>query len=236
MHGTLANVCILSCCKTIGWEDSFLKRKDLWILLGIAGLAVILILAGYFLPKISTKQAGGNLTAQAAIATEVLEQDSKPPQTESPNLILPNDEPIKVIASESPSSEVKPEIQEPILTTIPNQQPPKLISADAYLLVQIGKIMYDPIPLLGDNELSVMQADGRHNVIGFTKSSIFMKSSTCDNQSCVHQGNVTLENISSRVLQNMIICLPNEVILSLLTPREAQAQWDELYGVSNPAK
>lgn len=59
-----------------------------------------------------------------------------------------------------------------------------------------------------------------------------MKSSSCDNQACVHQGIVTLENMSTRVLQNMIICLPNEVVLSLLTPEEAQLQWQSLYGAA----
>ena len=90
--------------------------------------------------------------------------------------------------------------------------------------------MYDPIPLLGDNELSIKQGEDKQNVIGFTKSSIWMESSTCDNQACVNQGTVTLDNMSGRVLQNMIICLPNEVVLSLLTPQEAQLEWEGLYG------
>lgn len=95
-------------------------------------------------------------------------------------------------------------------------------------------MVYDPIPLLGDKELRITQKDGKVNIISLTKTSISMKSSTCDNQSCVHQGVVTLENMSKRVLQNMIICLPNEVILSLLTPQEAQVQWDSLYGGDQP--
>ena len=37
----------------------------------------------------------------------------------------------------------------------------------------------------------------------------------------MQQVEVTLENRDSRVLANMIICLPNEVILEVLTPAEA---------------
>jgi hypothetical protein len=47
-----------------------------------------------------------------------------------------------------------------------------------------------------------------------------MKSSTCDNQDCVLQGTVSLENKYERVLGNMIICLPNEITLELFTPQE----------------
>ena len=50
-----------------------------------------------------------------------------------------------------------------------------------------------------------------------------MKSSTCDNQDCVKQGVVTLENMEERLLGNMIICLPNQVTLSLYTTEELLA-------------
>ena len=98
----------------------------------------------------------------------------------------------------------------------------ELISSEAYLSVQIQNVVYDPIPLLQDNELEIIQADGRRNVIAFTRDSIMMKSSNCANGDCIHQGVVTLENLNKRVLKNMIICLPNEIILTLLTPEEAQ--------------
>ena len=47
-----------------------------------------------------------------------------------------------------------------------------------------------------------------------------MKSSPCDNQDCVKQGEVTLANKDERILSNMIICLPNQVVLELYTPEE----------------
>ena len=200
-------------------EDTFLKRKDLWILLAAVGLAGLLMLAATLLPKISTKQAGGQLNTANETITDVKDIENAAQQTALPDETL------------SPKTADKQNTQDFLLTADPeDKQPPALIPAEAYLSVQIGQVVYDPIPLLEDNELSIKQADGKLNVIGFTNSSIFMKSSTCDNQACVKQGTVTLDNISGRVLQNMIICLPNEVVLSLLTLQEAQLEWDALYG------
>ena len=59
-------------------------------------------------------------------------------------------------------------------------------------------------------------------MIHVTADSIAMASSTCDNQDCVKQGTVSLDNKDTRVLQNMIICLPNGVTLELLTPEEVE--------------
>ena len=96
-----------------------------------------------------------------------------------------------------------------------------LQEAKAYLLATIGGIMYEPIPLLEEADYSItQQATGLENVIHVTPDSITMASSNCDNQDCVQQGTVTLENRDTRILQNMIICLPNGVTLELLTPEE----------------
>jgi hypothetical protein len=50
-----------------------------------------------------------------------------------------------------------------------------------------------------------------------------MESATCENQDCVHQGEVTLENKNARVLENLIICLPNQVYLELYSTEELLA-------------
>ena len=89
----------------------------------------------------------------------------------------------------------------------------------AYLLVTVRGVVYKPIPLTEEGEYTVKQgSSGMENVIHVTATSVNMKSSTCDNQDCVQQGEVTLENMEQRILGNMIICLPNEVTLELYTP------------------
>ena len=116
-----------------------------------------------------------------------------------------------------------PDVDNNSETELPPSTPvPTLVPADAYLKVQIGTTIYEPYPLLKDNdELVLKQRSGKENIVRMTKDSIWMHSSNCDNQDCVHQGTVTLENRDMRVLQNMIICLPNQVVLELQTKEEA---------------
>lgn len=206
-------------------EDATLKRKDLWIFLGAVVLVLVLLLAASFLPKTSIKKAGGQLGAEVLTSPAKTGEEDESSVAESPI-----QQTAKLEATQSaPTSEAE-QTQAPSVSQGLQAQVPELIPADAYLSVQVGQVVYDPFPLLEDNELSIRQKEDMLNVIGVTKTSIWMKSSTCDNQACVHQGIVTLDNMSTRVLQNMIICLPNEVVLSLLTPQEAQLQWEGLYG------
>lgn len=91
--------------------------------------------------------------------------------------------------------------------------------AAAYLVVTVAGAMYEPIPLYEEGRYTVTRGD-LVNTIEVTPDSIRMYESSCDNQDCVEQGVVSLENRAKRVLQNMIICLPNEVVLELYTPEE----------------
>lgn len=94
----------------------------------------------------------------------------------------------------------------------------------AYLVITVAGETYEPIRLDGAGKYTVTRGD-KVNVIEVTEDSIRMHSSTCDNQDCVLQGTVTLENRADRVLQNMILCLPNEVVLELLTETEARQDY-----------
>ena len=93
------------------------------------------------------------------------------------------------------------------------------LNAEAYLVVSVAGMMYAPIPLVEEGRYSIRRGD-LVNVIEVTPTSIKMHESSCDNQDCVEQGTVSLENYKQRVLQNMIICLPNEVVLELYTTEE----------------
>lgn len=91
--------------------------------------------------------------------------------------------------------------------------------AKAYLIITVAGAVYEPIPLYEAGRYTVRRGDCV-NVIEVTEDSVWMAESTCDNQDCVEQGVVSLENKSKRVLQNMIICLPNDVALELYTYEE----------------
>lgn len=94
----------------------------------------------------------------------------------------------------------------------------------AYLLVTVGGITYQPIPLQGEGEFSLTQGEGEMvNTVHVTPDSVWMAASTCDNQDCVDQGVVALSTMDERVLGNMIICLPHQVTLELYTAAEMNA-------------
>ncbi|MBQ4016994.1 MAG: NusG domain II-containing protein, partial [Oscillospiraceae bacterium] len=100
--------------------------------------------------------------------------------------------------------------------------------------VNTGGSAYSPIPLNGDNSFRIAQQDGSENVIHIGENSFYMESSNCKNQNCVGQGEVTLENRESRPLFNMVICLPHNLSLELLTREEAEARLMEMYGKDPP--
>ena len=106
--------------------------------------------------------------------------------------------------------------------------------AASYLFVNTGSNAYSPIPLNGDNSFRITQQDGSENVIHIGENSFYMESSNCKNQNCVGQGEVTLENRESRPLFNMVICLPHNLSLELLTREEAEARLMEMNGKDPP--
>ena len=102
-------------------------------------------------------------------------------------------------------------------------------SAESYLVVTTVNGVHMPIPLNGENELRLTQPDGSENVIRMDRNSFYMASSNCDNQICVQEGEVTLENRETRIMLNMVICLPHNLKLELLSRAETEALLTELY-------
>ena len=106
------------------------------------------------------------------------------------------------------------------------QEESSLPVAQAYLRVQVGDTLYSPWPLTQEEDIAINQPDGQQNVVRLTPTSIRMHSANCDNHDCIKQGVVTLENRDLRMLANRIVCLPNQVVLELMDPEEAQRAWD----------
>lgn len=96
-------------------------------------------------------------------------------------------------------------------------------AADSYLLIRTNQSASIPIPLNEEYSFTVSQHDGSENVIHVGVNSFYMESSNCDNQNCVEEGVVTLENMNERILFNMVLCLPHQLTLEMLTPDEAQS-------------
>lgn len=138
-----------------------------------------------------------------------------PASTDEPDAGAEETAPVTVTSPSGTTSTPVPEdSEEPQATFDPS-------TIKAWLLVTAGSITYQPIPLIEEGEYSVIQEEtGAENVIHVTTESVDMKSSTCENQDCVKQGVVSLDNRDSRLLGNMIICLPNQVTLELYTTEE----------------
>ncbi len=101
------------------------------------------------------------------------------------------------------------------------------LPGSAYLLVSVNNRMYEPIPLHEDFYLDIFREGGYHNEVVSRSGAVSMSFSTCDNQLCVHQGEVSLDNRDLRALFNQIVCLPNEVLLEVLDEREVMVLYGE---------
>ena len=108
-----------------------------------------------------------------------------------------------------------------------SEDPAETVPAEpkGYLLIQYsGQVGVLPLPTEEESTfpLTQMLPDGSVsvNLIHLTPDSVWMEESTCDNHDCIDQGEVTLENWKDRILGNMIICLPNQVVLQLISAEE----------------
>lgn len=113
--------------------------------------------------------------------------------------------------------------EQPFLTKITEDDP-----AVAYVLVRMpDPVGLLPLPLEGEYTRTIRQvmADGSEaiNVLHLTPDGFRMEDANCQGHDCIEEGEVTLENREERVLMNMVICLPHELALELITREEAIA-------------
>ena len=111
--------------------------------------------------------------------------------------------------------------EQPFLVQITDDDP-----AIAYVLVRMpNPIGLLPLPTEGEYTRTIRQTkdDGTEqiNVLHLTTNGFWMENANCEGQDCVNMGEVTLENREERVLWNMIICLPHQLSLELITREEA---------------
>lgn len=135
------------------------------------------------------------------------------------------------LAISTPEAAVTPEITAapeataaPEVTDVPEATAtPDLSQVKAFLVVTVGDKTYQPIPLTEEGYYRFRHGDCI-NIVHVTPTSIDMHEANCDNQDCVEQGEVTLENKATRILGNRIICLPNQVTLQLYS-RDELMDW-----------
>ena len=208
-------------------ERSTLVSKKNRLIIGLTLLVIVLVaVAAIVVPQQRTLSADapalGTDNGEVVVVTPEQETITVTPMvTDAPTKTpteAPTEEPTATEAStEAETAEATDAPTETVKAASVVQEP------KAYLLVIIGDAVYQPVPLTGDGDYTVTQkAIGAENKIHVTAESIQMSSANCDNQDCVEQGEVSLSNREARLLGNMIICLPNNVTLELLTPAEAE--------------
>ncbi|MBD9284311.1 MAG: hypothetical protein EGR96_05250 [Clostridiales bacterium] len=172
------------------------KRNGLWCNVLIV-TALLLIVA--VLMVVLRRNAPANVDANAPL----LPLTATDAPTEAPT----------ELATSTPEAAATPEVT----------ATPDLSQVEAFLVVTVGDKTYQPVPLTEEGYYRLRHGDCI-NIVHVTPTSIDMHEANCDNQDCVEQGEVTLENKDTRILGNMIICLPNQVTLQLYS-RDELMDW-----------
>lgn len=81
--------------------------------------------------------------------------------------------------------------------------------------IKVGSYVYKEVSLDEDQIIEINQGSNIINHVEVKDGAINMLDSTCPDQQCVDQGEITAENYEERVLRNWIICLPNQVTIEL---------------------
>lgn len=183
-----------------------MKKNVLVIIIALAACAILLVV-GLWLnqsgiaPRTTTPLGDGTITQTTPEATPAAE----------PTAIA------EAAVSHTPEAAATDTPAPSVGASIFSQQ----VEEPLYLVVTVGSMTYEPIPLVEDSEYTLTQRDGEmSNTVHVTKDSVYMAHSTCDNQDCVQQGEVTRANRQTRILGNMIVCLPNQVTLQLCTAQD----------------
>lgn len=177
-----------------------MKKQNLLVLaVVIALVAAVAVLAAVIpQPRTISENAPSVIPIELPADTE---------QPSEPNGVADGPETVPAATEEAPSASASTEAE------TADAQP-----IEAYLVMSVRGSIYEPLPLAGEGTFTIKQDESTTNTVHVTPTSVWMEHSSCDNQDCVEQGIVSLENMGSRVLYNMIICLPNEVVLELHTP------------------
>lgn len=171
------------------------KRKDALIVAAVLVVAIVLLAVSRLMPKTDLSQKTAQETL-APDAIEYLDATAAPAGTASP------------AATEAPKQAV---------SVVGPMPAPQTAEVKGYVVITVGNRQYgDPIPMDRDKVITVRQSDGKENKVHITPEKVYMEHSTCENQDCVGQGEITLENYKTRILSTFVICLPNAVTIEMV--------------------
>ena len=184
------------------------KRKSYLIIAAVilaAAVAALLLIRQSVRPEIRSQESEAETDKSTAAATA-----EEPMVTETVT-----EKPVQTEQSAEDKSLLEKE--QPFLVQITEDDP-----SIAYVLVRMQNAAgLLPLPVDGEYTRTIRQKNGdgseMTNVLHLTKNGFWMESANCEGQDCVNMGEVTLENREERVLWNMVICLPHQLSLELIT-------------------
>ena len=186
--------------------------------------ALVFLMAGAVLFLVSAcgnQKENSEFRSQNSELTETAEATAVPEETQAA-AATEEPETAEAAAETEKPAEGEPEATEqPFLVQVADSDP-----ATAYVLVRMQNAAgLLPLPQEGEYTRTIRQtmADGTEavNVLHLTTIGFWMEESNCEGHDCINEGEVTLENREERVLWNMVICLPHQLSLELITRDEA---------------
>lgn len=200
-----------------------MKKKEILLVIVFLLLAGILFALNAVLPKQNGRERIEALmtTQEPAVQAELMPRASAPPEENKAEDDASADTPVKpdnndAEINESTKSDASSSAPETVGPSGPALAKPQS-KIRGYVLITINGRQYgDPIPMDRDKIITVRQSDEMINRIHITPDSVEMESSTCENQDCVGEGIITLENYKTRILSTYIICLPNGVQVEMI--------------------
>ena len=129
----------------------------------------------------------------------------------------PSAAPTKAADASTPAPSAEPAAASPTLAPAAEENKQAAL-AEAYLFIIRGNRIWGIEALGEERDVTVDQGDGVVNVIHLLPDGFYMASSTCENQLCVTEGTVTVENYQRRILGPCVYCLPHSLQLELVIP------------------
>ena len=80
--------------------------------------------------------------------------------------------------------------------------------------IRVNGELFAAVPLGETRDVVIEQENGEINTVSIG-GGVRMSQSSCKNQLCLHQGEVTPTNWTGRALGRSIVCLPNRVLVEL---------------------
>ena len=188
------------------------KKKDALIVALVLLAAVALLAASRLMPRTDLSQKVAQETL-APDAVEYIDATAAPAETQAPADTEAPAETAAPAAKEAPA-----ETEAPKQADVAGPMPaPQTGEVRGYVVITVGNRQYgDPIPMDRDKVITIRQSDGKENKVHITPEKVYMEHSTCENQDCVGQGEITLDNYRTRILSTYVICLPNAVTIEMV--------------------